>query len=253
LENGRGLYGQLHPFFPSQGTNLIEPLQEHTETKAIFAHFIDEYRLFGKAGRETTLWDSTGTHNPQVSSGLVFELGPDYILDINEDRDTHNHETNHTLPFRESDSMSITGFMVYTKHSTMTKQLLIFRVRDLVGFADKIGTVAHVPWQDWLHFATLIELPLVSPHIRIFRSQVLNVCGTDASTEPASIRVWDFSLRSRRQQAQDDPSAPLPLYTIREFPLDAEYRRSAFRITEGGVLVTSVRIRAIASHAKVLT
>ena len=241
------------PVFPSQGTNLIEPLQEHTQTEVIFAHFIDEYRLFGTVGPgpETTLWDSAGTRNPQDLPGLVFELGPDYGLGNNEDRDTH--EMNHVLPFRESSSMSITGFMVYTKHSTVTKKLLIIPVRNLISFACRMGTTTYVPWQDWLHFATLIELPPVSPRMHIFHSHVLNVHRAVSSTEPRSIlRVWDFSFRSRRRQAQDDPSAPLPPYTMREILFDAKYYHPMFQITEGGVLITRVRIQAIVRHAKVL-
>jgi hypothetical protein len=234
----------------------MESLKEHTQAKAICARFIDEYRLFGTVGLgpETALWDSTSTLNPQVQPGLVFELGPDYSLKSNHDWDAHDHEMNHALPFRESPSMGITGFTVFTKHSTTAKQLLIFQVRDIVSFAHRIGTIPYVPWQDWLHFATPIELPLTFPHTRILHSQVLDVCRASVSSaDPRPIlRIWDFSFRSRRQQVQDDPSAPLPPYTTREFPLDVGYRWSKIHMTEGGVLFTRVRIHAIARHAKVL-
>jgi hypothetical protein len=161
---------------------------------------------------------------------------------------------NHVLPFRESPSTGITGFTVFTKHSTTKKKLLIFQVRDIVSFAHRIGTIPYVPWQDWLHFATQIELPLVSPYICILHSHVLELCGTASSTDLKPIlRVWDFSLRSRRLQAQDDPSAQFPPYTMREPLLDAKCHRPTFQIMEGGVLFTHVRIHAIVRHAEVLT
>lgn len=215
--------------------------------RTVTAHFIDEYRLFGTAcpDRNTMLmlWDSSNPCNPVDPPGILFEPGPNYVYS-NVDRNTRNHETNHVLPFRESLSMGITAFVAHTEHPVtkmVIRRVLIIPVKTLVGFARRIGEITYVPWQDWLHFATPIELPPASPHTHILHSQVLSVHETGSAPGSTSIlRVWDFSLRSRRREVQNNPSAPLPPYTVQEFPFGADYRNSAFDFTEGGVLATSV-------------
>jgi hypothetical protein len=233
----------------------MEMLKEHIQTRTMTAHFIDEYRLFGTVCPDhktmLILWDSSNPFNPGDLHGVIFELGPNYVYS-NVDRNTRNHETNHVLPFRESPSTGIIAFVAYTEHpitKAMTRKVLVIPVRILANFARRIGEVAYVPWQDWLHFATPIELPTASPCIHILHSQVLSV-REDGNAPGSILRVWDFSLHSRRRQVQNNPSVRLPQYTIREFPFDADYYNSAFDCTEGGVLATSVRIYVIARHAK---
>ena len=238
----------------------METLKEHIQTRTMTGHFIDEYRLFGTVcpDRKTMLmlWDSSNPCIPEDPPGIIFEPGPNYVYS-SVDRNTRNHEMNHVLPFRESSSMGITAFVAYTEHpitKMMTRRVLVIPVRTLAGFARRIGEVAYVPWQDWLHFATPIELPTASPCTHILHSQVLSVRETGNAPGSTSIlRVWDFSLHSRRRQVQNNPSARLPPYTIREFPFGADYHNSTFDFTEGGVLATTVRIYVISRHAEVLT
>lgn len=248
------MFGQLLRLFCSWRTNLTGLPKGHVRAGHISASFIDEYRLFGtvRPDRETMLmlWDSSKVHTSRDPPGMVFQLGPNYV-DDDMGPAIRNHEMNHILPFRESPSMGVVGLVVYKK--PMIRSVLIIPVRTLASFVP--GTRAtYVPWQNWLHFATPIELTSVSSLPHILHSQVLSVHGAGGTLGSTSIlRVLDFSLRSRRRQVQDDPSAPLPPYTVRESPFDAEYRNSTFDFTEGGVLATSVRIYVIAMHDNVLT
>ena len=237
----------------------MELLKEHIQTRTLTAHFIDGYRLFGTVcpDRRTMLmlWDSSNPCSSEDPPGVIFEPGQNFVYsDIH--GNIRNHEMNHVLPFRESPSMGITALVAHTAHpitGTPIRRILIIPVGALVSLARRIGEAAYVPREDWLHFAIPIELHPIAAYTHVLHSQVLNV--QRAGNTPGStsiLRVWDFSLRSRRQQVQNDPSAPLPPYTIRVFPFDANYQDSLFDFTEGGVLATSVRIYVIASHAKVL-
>ena len=220
-------------------------------------HFIGEYRLFGTVcpDGETTLvlWDTSNTRTPRDPPRLVFEPGPDWVYS-SADQNIRSREVNHLLPFRESPSMGIARIVIYAKNPItrlMDRRVLIVPVRTLVSFAHRIGPVTHVPWQDWLHFATLTPVSS-SPHV--LHSQLLSVLGAEDSLGSTSIlRVMDFSLRSRRREVQDDPSAPLPLFTVREFPFDADYYYYKFDFTEGGVLTTPARTHVIARQPKILT
>jgi len=246
-------------FACNKQTNLMGALKEHIQKGILTARFIDEYRLFGavRPDRGTTLmlWDSSNPHNPKDPPGIIFEPGPNSIYsDVH--RNARNHETNHVLPFRECPSMGIIALVAHTKHpitGTTIRRTLVIPVGTLASFARRIGEAAYVPWEVWSRFAVPIELNPTAPFAHILHSQVLAVQKVENPLGPTSIlRVWDFSLRSRRRQVQSDPSASLPPYTIRVFPLDADYQDSLFDFTEGGVLVTSVRIHVIARHAKVL-
>ena len=235
-------------------------LQEHIQTRALTAHFIDEYRLFGAVcpDRKTMLmlWDSSNPCKPKDPPGIMFEPGPDYVYS-NVDRHTRNHEVNHALPFCESPSMGIAAFVAYAEnHITrmMIRRLLIIPVKTLASFARRIGEdTTYVPWQDWLHFATPIEIPQDSTHTHILHSHVLSVREAGAAASTSILRIWDFSLRARRRQVGNDPSALIPPYTVREFPFDADCRDSGFEFTEGGVLATSVRVLVIGRYTEVLT
>lgn len=219
----------------------------HAQARDIAASFIDECRLIGtvRRGRKTMLmlWDSSNDGNLQKPPGLIFDSGPDYLAEV-VGRTLRNYGTSHGLPFHESPHSGIAAFTTYALKTSVT-QVLVIPIRTLVSFAHRIGTVEYVPWQDWLHFAVPIELTqaLVSPSTcGILHSQVLCVHRADNSSEPTSIlRVYDFSPHSRRRKVKDDPSVPLPPYTVQEFPFDVEYYGSVFGFTEGGVLVTSVR------------
>jgi len=148
------------------------------------------------------LWNSSYSCNPEGLAGIVFEPGPIYVYS-NVYRDARSHETNHVLPFRESHSMGITAFVAYTEQPVtkmMTKRVLTISVRTLVSFAHRIGEALYIPWQDWGHFATSIELPTTSSCIHFLHSQILSV--REVGNAPGStsmLLVWDFSLHSRRR------------------------------------------------------
>jgi len=190
----------------------------------------------------------------QDPPGLIFEPGPDHVYS-NVDRSVRNYETNHTLPFHECPSMGIVGFVARVGHPVtklMIRKALILPVKTLASFARRIGTTSYVPWREWQDLVIPIELPLAPLHTHVLHSQMLSIGAADNSPGSTSIlRVWDFSLHSRRQ-AQDDPSAPFPPYAVREIQLDADYHNSSFDFTGGGVLVAFVRIHAITRHAEVL-
>lgn len=65
----------------------------------------------------------------------------------------------------------------------------------------------------------------------------------DSPGSTPELRIFDFSLRSQRRKQQDDPSAPLPQYTVQRFPLSEEYRGLWFEFTEGGVPAAPVAQR----------
>jgi hypothetical protein len=210
-------------------------------------YFIDEYRLIGTIRPDRmamlVLWDSSDDCPPRDLPVLVFEPRP-YYLPNNVDRNLRNHTTNRAdaLPFRESPSMGVAAFSTYAIASVVSHALVI-PVKTLVGFARRIGTAERVPWMDWLHFATPVELPLVFPLAHILHSHILSVRRAEDSVVSTSIlQVCDFSLHSRRRKIHGDPSAQLPPYTVQEFPFDVTFHGSTFDFTEGGILVTYVRV-----------
>ena len=198
------------------------------------------------------LWDTSNDCNH--SPGLVFEIEPQYAdlrLEI------PSYDMNHVLPFREVHSMGIIAFAfcaINPGTETTAARTYIVSVGTLASFSPRIGTAECVPWKEWQHFATPIGHHLAPLRTRIFHSQMLSVHRANSSVRSTSVlRIYDFSFRSRRRKVQQNPSAPLPPYTVQEFPLGANYRTSSFEFTEAGVLVTSVRICAIIRHAETLT
>jgi len=183
------------------------------------------------------LWDSSNDYNIQDSPGLMFDPGPNHRIEVIH-RNHRNYGTSHDLPFRGSAPLGIAAFTTYGPTKTAT-QVMIIPVRTLVSFTHLIGKVEHVPWQDWHQFAVPIGLFPGLAH-RILHSQVLSVHRRNVVPEPTSVlRVYDFSLRSRRRKVKDKPSAPLPPYTVQEISFGAAYYGSAFGFTEGGVFVGS--------------
>lgn len=117
------------------------------------------------------------------------------------DRNLRNYETNHALPFHDGPSMGIAAFAAYS-NVTATTQALAVPVGTLASFARGIGAAERVSWQEWLPFATPVELPLVfRPHPSILHSRVLSVRRADNSSTPRSVlQVHDFLLRSSRRK-----------------------------------------------------
>ncbi|KAF9790597.1 hypothetical protein BJ322DRAFT_1104254 [Thelephora terrestris] len=215
---------------------------EHLHAQTLIPDFIDEYRLIGTVFRDQKiiliLWDSSSDCNLQDPPGLIFEPGPDYVgIPIT---NFGNCEVHHVLPFYESPSMGIIALAVRRRQScseVATIRTLIVPVKTLASFASRMGTVECIPWQDWQHLATPIELRPIPLHTRILHSQVLCVYGAQDPAQTASIlRVYDFSLRSRRRKAKGES---LPPYTTQEFQLDIAHHKSLFGFTESGVVVTS--------------
>ena len=179
----------------------------HRHTSSMAAFFI-ECRLIGAVlhDRESMLtpWDSRKGCDLRGPPGLIFETGPNYLPSV-VDRSLRNYETNHVLPFHDGSSMGM-GFAAHS-NMTSTTQALVVPVRTLASFAHGIGTVERVPWQEWLPFATPIELLLFFSPRSILHSRVLNVHRADNSFTPRSVlRVHNFSLLSRRRKVQGGAS-----------------------------------------------
>jgi hypothetical protein len=244
-------------YFPAPNEQTSRNCWQHFQAQIITAHFIDQYRLVGsvRRGRGVVLmlWDTSNdrSHLP----GLVFETGPGDTTSLDLDLGVHDHEMEHALPFCENHSMGLVAFSFRRRESSaMGEPTYIIPVGDLVRFTQLMGTVERVPWQDWQRFTTPIGIRWVPSHIYITHSQVLSVHRANSSPRSTSIlRIHDFSLRSRRRKVRDDPSVPLPPYTVQEFPLNVRYRSSSFEFTEGGILVASVRIHMIMRHIEALT
>lgn len=217
----------------------MELSKEHIQSCRNTTYFIDEFRLIGTVRRDhktmLMLWDSSTDYDLHDSPGLMFGAKPNYRIDVI-CRNHRNYGTSHGLPFRGSPPLGITAFTTYGPTATAPR-VLIIPVRALVSFAHLIGKVEYVTWQDWYQFTVPIgHFPgLVR---RILHSQVLSVHRRSSVPVSTSVlRVFDFSLRSRRRKVKDDPSAPLPPYTVQEISFDTAYYGSAFGFTEGGVFV----------------
>jgi len=72
--------------------------------------------------------------------------------------------------------MGITAFVVYARRpiaGMVARRVLTIPltipVKTLTSFAHRMEEVVYVPWQDWGHFATPIELPATSPCIHILQ------------------------------------------------------------------------------------
>jgi hypothetical protein len=189
------------------------------------------------------LWDPSIARNPQNPPGLIFELEPQ--CDPIPDQRFRNHEVNHTLPFCESPSIGIVMLVVRRGHpglTTPSRRTLVIPVRAFAAFAPMIGRAKSVPWESWKHFVTTFPYHSGLP---ILNSRALHVFRADNPRQSA-VEVYDFSLRSRRRETQDDPSARPPPYTVRKFAFDADHHNSSFDPMEGGILVTTkVRMHSV--------
>lgn len=224
----------------TERTKLTGLFKEYTKAQLLTADFIDEYRLIGTIydshKTEPMLWDSSYDCVPSDHPGLVFESGPSYVAVLHQD--PHDGRWDHALPFYESPSTGVAALVVRMQGPFSEMATCVIPVGALTNFAHMTGTVDRIPWEDWKHHLT--PLPLC---IHLLHSHALTVQPTDDSTRAGCIlRVHDFSRFSRRREARKVPSAPLPPYTVREFQLDVPYYESSFDLTEGGVLVTTVRI-----------
>ena len=237
----------------------MAPLKERVRLWGKCVRFIDDYRLigtpFGTNTKALRLWDTSIQRN-RGFPGLALELesqfdqftGP-YIF---------TYCTDHGLPFCESPYKNIAIFMA-DKEATadggaVTQTFVVNLVGVLASFAPRIGTVESVPWQEWQHLVTPIPAGVHPPLFSgVFHSEVLEVHPTsDPSGTTLELRISDFSLLSRRRKVQDDPSAPLPQYTVQKFLLSEKYHHPWFNFMEGGILIESVRTHVVANLVEAL-
>ena len=245
------------PFSCLERTSLTHLLKERTQTRIAIAHFVDECRLIGIVCRGDKhilmLWD-TSNDTPTNSIrplGLVLETGPRHVPFSGLSVPRYN--MNHELPFRENRSMGIVVFRICNPSHELTF-IEIYAIP--VGTLAKFPPVGKLEWSKWQCFATLAGVrPPGPPRLsHILHSWALNVHIPHGSRRSEVIlQVYDFSLRSRRRKARDDPSAPFPSYTVQEFPLNPNYRTSSLEFTDSGILVTLVRIYVITRHIEALT
>ena len=246
------------PFPGLELTGLTHLLKGLTQSRIASAYFIDEYRLIGTVPSGDTnaliLLDTSTVCGR--CPGPIFEIGPPHVAIPCLKGPKYN--VHHTQPFRENPSMGIVALVFRDldpgTETTFGGQMYIIPARTLINFAQRIGTGECVPWRGWQHLAIPLGPFFVPSLSHILHSQVLSIHNAGPSIRSKSVlRVHDFSLRSRRRKVQGDPSEPLPPYTVQEFPLDADYLSSLFKLTESGILVTSVRIYTITKHVRKLT
>ena len=249
---GRSIWSAT-PLSRSEQISLTHLLKERSRMTTS-ARFIDEYRLVGTVYRnyETflMLWDaSNDTSNGSTRPlGLVLDTKPwDVgfpVLSVPE------YNMNHELPFRENRSMGVVLFKICgPSYKPFTE---IYAIP--VGTLAKFPPVGRLGWWEWRRFATLTEISPPSPSSisHILHSRALNFHVPRNSSE-VILKVHDFSLRSRRQKAREDPSAPFPSYTVQEFPLDPKYNADSLEFMDSGIFAALVRIYVIPRHVEALT
>ena len=159
---------------------------------------------------------------------------------------------NHELPFHQDHSMGIVAFTLrnFPSSETTFVELYTIPVRTLAKFPP----AGKLEWCEWRHFATSIGNHPIPSHTckHVLYSQGLSVYGPQ-DTLRLTLQIYDFSLRSRKRKIQCDPSAPLPPYTVQEFPLDVHRFRPFFDITESGIIVRFVRIYVMTKDVEALT
>jgi len=209
------------------------------------AKFIDEYRLLTVAGWITTpqLWDTTILTEARATPSVRFRLGPDHTIDTSLGNPFYfNLGSSHDAPFHEDASRQLVGIRVISRsRGRRFRTLLVIRYGDLVKLASQIGKKSWIKWETWGKFAIPIEF---KPDVREFgllRSHLLVTC-KDLNDSGTLLRVYDFTVRSRRQQARDNAvSDGLPPYTLQEFLLDPEDGPlSNFRFAEDNIVATVV-------------
>ena len=236
--------------------NLTDDLKERVPIRGKYVRFIDDYRLIGTPYRTNTkaltLWDTSTQQNCEFP-GLALEqesqfdrLARPYIP---------IYGTNHGLPFCVSPYKNIAAFTAEKEATAdggaVTQTFVINLVGVLASFAPRIGTVESVPWQEWQHLVTPIPIGVHSPFGGALHSGILEVRPTGhLPGSTLELRVFDFSLLSRRRKVQDDPSAPLPQYTVQKFPLSGKYRYPCLNFMEGGILIESVRVHLVATSSE---
>ena len=253
MEDRNDVSGQSQ-FSHAEWTGLTHLLKERTQTQILTANFIDEYRLIGTARRSDEhvlmLWDTSDKTSDDSTPplGLILKTKPQFI--VFPGLCFPKYGLNQELPFRENHSMGIVA-MTLCNPSHGTTPIGTYTIP--VGALSKLPPVGKLEWSEWRHVATPIENPQTAPPhtLHILHSRVLNVYKIhDPHRSAFFLQVRDFSLRSRRQKVQDDPSAPFPSCTVQEFTLDIDDFRAEFHFTDSGILVTSVRVHVMAGVLK---
>jgi len=221
--------------------------QEIMYSRRVRAKFVDDYRLLIAASDGFTktpqLWDTTAPAQAWSNTSIELRLGPDYTIDTRFENSFYfNLGLSHDAPFHEDGSRQLVGICVTSSPPCGGYSvLLVTRYGDFVNLASK--EKSRVEWSAWENFIIPIELKLGVQEFGLLQSHLL-VTRKDLNDSGTLLLVYDFTVRSRRQQARDEAvSGPLPPYTVREFllDLDAEDESSIdFRFMEDAILASTV-------------
>ena len=213
-------------------------------SRRVRAKFIDDYRLLTAVADWITtpqLWDTTVAAWAGRNPSFEFGLGPDYAIDTGLGNPFHfNLGSSHDAPFHEDASRQLVGIRVIPRsRSERCDTLLVIRYGDLVRLASQ--KKPWIEWEAWRDSIIPIEFKPDVQGFGLLRSHLL-VTYKDLKDSGTLLRVYDFTVRSLKQQARDKTVADcLPPYTLREFLLSTEDRSlSDFRFTEDAILASVV-------------
>ena len=212
-------------------------------SRRVWARFIDDYRLLTAVANWITsprFWDTTIPAQDGSESFVEFGLGPDYTIDTTSGNPFYfNLGSSHDVPFREGASRQLVGIRVISRSRTGRHKILLVRYGDLLKLASHGRS--WVRWGVWEESIIRIEFKPNVQEFGLLHSHLLVAC-RDLKDSGTLLRVYDFTVHSRRQQARDGTILDRPQpYTIREFPIGAESGRlSDFRFTEDAILALAV-------------
>lgn len=242
---GRSIWCATFVFCSSQQLDFAAPKpQETINSHCVRAEFIDDYRLLVAVTSWITtpqLWDTAIAAQAGSSSSVEFGLGPDYTIDAGLGNPFYfNLGSSHDAPFHEDASRQLVGIRVVSRsRSRRGSTLLVIRYGDLVKLTSQKKT--WVKWETWRNLITPIEFEPDVQEFGLLRSHLLATC-KDLKDSATLLRVYDFTVRSRRQQGREKAvSDCLPPYTLREFLLGTGVGPlSEFLFTEDTVLASAV-------------
>jgi len=190
------------------------------DSYCVWAKFIDEYRLLTSVADWVTtpeLWDTSVI----AAHRVAFGLGPDYKISSTLGNPFYfNLGSSHNAPFHEGASRQLVGIHVVPRSPTRHRStLLVIRYGDLAKCTSQIGGGSWIKWERWRNFIIPIGFEPGVRELGLLRSHLLVIC---ENLGDSLLRVYDFTIHSRKQQARDEANPGLlPPYTLREFLLSA--------------------------------
>ncbi|KAF9648798.1 hypothetical protein BDM02DRAFT_2057251 [Thelephora ganbajun] len=221
-----------------------EKCMEILGSRCLRTQFIDEYRLLTAVANWVTipqLWDTTVPAEARNAPPIEFGLGRDYVINANLGNPFYfNLGSSYDALFHEDVSRQLVGIHVISRsHSGRCSTLLVIRYGDLMEVACQIEKKSWIEWDTWRNFIIPMDFKPGVREFGLLRSHLL-VTYEGLKDSGTLLHVYDFTVRSRRQQARDKPgSNPLPPYMSQEFPLSAGGGPlSDFRFMEDSILAS---------------